>query len=78
MFVTCTHLIEMPSHDEQQTLMTNSDMEECEDSEDIEVSDEEKDAKNKKNGAKNGNANGKNGKHANGNVSKEDIEAGEK
>jgi len=77
-FVTCTHLIEMPSHDEQQTLMTNSDMEECDESEDIEESDEEKEAKNKKNGVKNGKANGKNGEHVNGNLSKEDVEIGEK
>jgi hypothetical protein len=68
----------MPSHDEQQTLMTNSDMEECDESEDIEESDEEKEAKNKKNGVKNGKANGKNGEHVNGNLSKEDVEIGEK
>jgi len=85
-FVTCTHLIEMPSHEEHPTLMTNSDMEECEESEDVEESDDDKAAKNKKNGVKNGDGleknvtNGKkaNGDHANGNLSKEDIEIDEK
>lgn len=66
-FITCTHLVEMPSADEQQTIMTTSDgdlEESCEDENEI----EEENGDEVKNGkGKNGAAALKNGKGLNGN-----------
>lgn len=89
-FITCTHLIELPSSDEQQTLMTTTDgdmEEENDESEDIENSTDEELATKKNNGVKNGNGtikngtdklkNGKNGVHA-AEDAKEDVDCAEK
>ena len=89
-FITCTHLIELPSSDEQQTLMTTTDgdmEEENDESEDIENSTDEELATKKTNGVKNGNGtikngtdklkNGKNGVHAPEDA-KEDVDCAEK
>jgi len=76
-FITCSHVLEMPSADEQQTMMTTSDGEDLEeedaDGEDEEADGEDKEAdggKTKRLSAaalKSLHKNGKNGEHANGN-----------
>jgi len=79
-FITCTHQIEMPTGEEQQTIMTTSDGEdlECED-EEIETDEQDDQTKTKRASLKNGNGL-KNGKLANGNglSNKEECEVDEK
>jgi len=70
-YITCTHQIEMPSGEEQQTILTTSDGEDLEeecDDEELEtdgIEDEEK-SKSKRASLKNGNGIVKNGKMTNG------------
>ena len=84
-FITCTHMIELPAQDEHPTMMTETDgeLEENDESEDIEESEEEMEekgkgkrqaAKNATNGIKK--LNGKNGIE-NG-IKKDEIEVDEK
>jgi hypothetical protein len=73
-FITCTHLVEMPSADEQQTIMTTSDGEDLEESceDENEIEEETTDAATKiKNGLKKANGAATNGEQ-NG------VECGEK
>jgi hypothetical protein len=78
-YITCTHLIEMPPADEQQTIMTTSDADLEEDCEDEELAVEDEKNTSLKNGhaTKNGKMmNGKNGElHTNGH---HEIEVDEK
>lgn len=84
-FITCTHLVEMPSADEQQTIMTTSDgelEESCEDENEIEEENGAEAVGEIKNGkAKNGNAAAalKNANKAglNGNKAENGIECGD-
>jgi len=82
-FITCTHMIELPAQDEHPTMMTETDgeMEENDESEDIEESEEEVEekGKGKRQAAKNGTNGLKNGKGvvANG-IKKDEIEVDEK
>ena len=78
-YITCTHLIEMPPADEQQTIMTTSDADLEEECEDEELAEEDEKNTSLKNGhaTKNGKMlNGKNGElHTNGH---HEIECDEK
>lgn len=81
-FITCTHMIEMPSGEEQQTMMTTSDGEDLEcsevDGEDCEVVNGKRNALKNGNGIKNGNGlkNGKN--HEQNGAHREEVEVDEK
>jgi hypothetical protein len=87
-FITCTHMIELPAQDEHPTMMTETDgeLEENDESEDIEESEEEMEekGKGKRQAAKNA-TNGTNGiKKLNGKnaiengIKKDEIEVDEK
>jgi hypothetical protein len=70
-YITCTHLVEVPAQDEHPTMMTNSEIEDEELEEMAEDMNGEEEVKGKRTAAmKNGNGNGhclKNGKMLNGN-----------
>lgn len=90
MYITCSHVLEMPSADEQQTIMTTSDGEDLEEDVDAdgEEADEPADMDGEEGTAENGktkrlsatalksmkNGKGKNGEHANGNGKEVEIE----